>query len=75
MLLEESFVPQPPELEAVRSFAYPMIHNDNGLAEIRVGMKEFECIGASPPHDHPHIYITVGHLGAILCPYCNAISL
>ena len=27
---------------------------------IRVGVKEFMCMGASPPMDHPHIFIDMG---------------
>ena len=34
---------------------YPKFKNDRALAEIRIGAKEFNCIGVSPPHDHPHI--------------------
>ena len=34
---------------------YISFKNDLGLAEIGVGVKEFKCIGESPPHDHPHI--------------------
>ena len=37
---------------------------------IRIGVKEFNCIGVSPPHDHPHIYLDVGNDDRILCPYC-----
>ena len=44
--------------------------NDAGASEIRVALREFECIGASPPHDHPHIYLDMGDDDAILCPYC-----
>jgi uncharacterized Zn-finger protein len=45
------------------------LRNDNGIAEIQIGMKEFECIGASSPHDHPHIYLNIGFANAILRPY------
>jgi uncharacterized Zn-finger protein len=34
---------------------YPMFLNDRGVPEIRIGVREFECIGVSPPLDHPHI--------------------
>jgi hypothetical protein len=33
----------------------PRFHNEPGVARIRVGVKEFMCIGALPPFDHPHI--------------------
>jgi hypothetical protein len=35
-------------------------------------VREFKCIGMSPPQDHPHIYIDMGEADAILCPYCGA---
>jgi uncharacterized Zn-finger protein len=41
------------------------------VAEIRIGVREFNCIGVSPPHDHPHVYINMGQQHAILCPYCG----
>lgn len=46
------------------------LRNDDGIAEIRIGMREFECIGASPPHDHPHVYLNMGLSDSMLCPYC-----
>lgn len=44
--------------------------NDLGLKEIEIGVKEFKCIGVSPPDDHPHIYLDMGDDDSILCPYC-----
>ncbi len=52
------------------SSPYPKIRNDNAAAEIRIGAREFDCVGATPPHDHPHIYINMGEQDVILCPYC-----
>jgi uncharacterized Zn-finger protein len=49
---------------------HPKFGNDHGVPEIRIGVKEFNCIGVSPPHDHPHIYLDVGNDDRILCPYC-----
>ena len=49
---------------------YPKFQNDLAVPEIRIGMREFNCIGASPPHDHPHVYINMGDRDTILCPYC-----
>jgi uncharacterized Zn-finger protein len=49
---------------------YPKFRNDEGAREIRTGATEFECVGASPPHDHPHIYIDMGGEETVLCPYC-----
>jgi uncharacterized Zn-finger protein len=45
--------------------------NDQGVVEIGIGVVEFECIGASPPDDHPHTYHTTGEQGFINCLYCN----
>jgi uncharacterized Zn-finger protein len=49
---------------------YGKFRNDNGATEIRIGLKQFKCIGVSPPHDHPHIYLDMGDDDTILCPYC-----
>jgi uncharacterized Zn-finger protein len=50
--------------------AYSKFRNDDAVPEIRIGIKEFMCIGVSPPHDHPHIYLDMGSHDAIRCPYC-----
>jgi uncharacterized Zn-finger protein len=50
---------------------YPKFKNDRGIREISIGVKEFECIGVSPPHDHPHVYIHMRGADTILCPYCT----
>jgi uncharacterized Zn-finger protein len=52
---------------------YAKFRNDRGASEIRIGLKEFKCIGVSPPHDHPHIYLDMGDDDTILCPYCAAL--
>ena len=44
--------------------------NDRGVPEIRIGVREFKCAGASAPQDHPHIYLDMGPDDTILCPYC-----
>ena len=49
---------------------YPKFKNDRGVPEICIGVKEFMCIGESPPQDHPHVYINMGEADTILCPYC-----
>jgi hypothetical protein len=33
---------------------YPKFRNDHAVVEIRIGVREFNCIGVSPPLDHPH---------------------
>ncbi len=50
--------------------SYPKFRNDHAVAEIRIGVKAFNCIGVSPPHDHPHIYLDMGDEDSIICPYC-----
>ena len=52
---------------------YPKFHNNQGVAEILIGTKKFQCIGAIPPHDHPHIYLNMGDKSHITCPYCSSI--
>ena len=49
----------------------PEFRNDRAAAEVWIGVKEFNCIGVSPPHDHPHVYLTMGNDDTILCPYCS----
>ena len=52
---------------------YPRFRNDIAVSEIRIGAKEFKCIGVSPPHDHPHVYLDMGSDSQILCPYCSTL--
>ena len=49
----------------------PHYHNQPGLSEVRVGAREFMCIGALPPFDHPHIFIDMGGSHDAICPYCS----
>jgi uncharacterized Zn-finger protein len=51
----------------------PKFHNDAGVARIEIGAKEFECIGAKPPFDHPHIFIDMGDDDDVICPYCSTV--
>jgi uncharacterized Zn-finger protein len=50
---------------------HPKFKNDRGVAEIRIGVKKFMCAGASAPQDHPHVYLDMGDLDTMLCPYCG----
>jgi uncharacterized Zn-finger protein len=54
--------------------AYAKFRNDDAVPEIRIGIKEFKCIGVSPPHDHPYIYLDMGSDDTIRCPYCATCS-
>ncbi len=49
----------------------PHFHNTEGLKRIEVGSKEFMCVGALPPFDHPHIYLDMGKDNEIVCAYCS----
>ena len=51
----------------------PHFHNTDGLRRIEVGSKEFMCVGALPPFDHPHVYLDMGKDGEIVCPYCSTL--
>jgi len=51
----------------------PHFANDQGVEKIVVGVKEFQCMGARPPHDHPHVFLDMGADGQILCPYCSTL--
>ncbi|MBO0741458.1 MAG: zinc-finger domain-containing protein, partial [Hyphomicrobiaceae bacterium] len=49
----------------------PHFANDPGVEKIAIGVKEFQCMGARPPFDHPHVYLDMGADQQILCPYCS----
>lgn len=51
----------------------PHYKNDIGVDAINIGVKEFQCMGASPPFDHPHIYMDMGNEEEIICPYCSTL--
>jgi uncharacterized Zn-finger protein len=51
----------------------PHFHNDPGVSVIHVGSREFMCIGATPPLDHPHVFLDMGSDDDILCPYCSTL--
>lgn len=51
----------------------PKFQNDAGVEKIFIGAKQFVCVGASPPYDHPHIYLDMGDDNEIVCPYCSTL--
>jgi uncharacterized Zn-finger protein len=53
--------------------ATPHFHNDMGLPAIEVGAREFMCVGAKPPFDHPHVFIDMGAATETICPYCSTL--
>jgi len=61
------------QIELLQMQSYPKFHNEIGVPIVRVGCREFECIGAIPPQDHPHIYLNMGDASDIVCPYCSTL--
>lgn len=51
----------------------PKYTNDIGAEKIQIAVKEFECIGATAPFDHPHVYLDMGADTQIVCPYCSTL--
>ncbi len=46
----------------------PKITNDKGHKSIKIKFKEFNCLGAKPPHDHPHIFLNFGRKKKLYAP-------
>ncbi len=55
------------------SHAVPHFHNSDGHAGIDIGAKEFMCVGARPPFDHPHVFLDMGDENEMVCPYCSTL--
>jgi uncharacterized Zn-finger protein len=53
--------------------AVPHFHNDGGHRVIDIGVREFMCVGAHPPFDHPHVYLDMGADTEKICPYCSTL--
>jgi len=51
----------------------PHFANDAGVETIRIGVKEFQCMGARAPFDHPHVFLDMGADTQIICPYCSTL--
>jgi uncharacterized Zn-finger protein len=51
----------------------PHFQNDAGHRVIRIGVKEFMCVGAQPPFDHPHVFLDMGSDDEKVCPYCSTL--
>jgi len=52
---------------------YPIYKNDIGAKVIKIGVKNFMCMGETPPMDHPWIFITMKDRNSVHCLYCNTI--
>ena len=44
-----------------------------GTRVIDIGVKEFMCVGANPPFDHPHVFLDMGSDNDKVCPYCSTL--
>ncbi len=51
----------------------PHFHNTAGHKLIEIGVKEFMCIGAIAPFDHPHVFLDMGSGTDVVCPYCSTL--
>ncbi|MCB1473495.1 MAG: zinc-finger domain-containing protein [Rhodobiaceae bacterium] len=51
----------------------PHFHNTAGHRHVAIGTKEFQCVGATPPFDHPHVFLDMGDESEIVCPYCSTL--
>ena len=51
----------------------PHFHNTPGVPVIEIGAKEFMCVGAEPPFDHPHVFLDMGDAEKLVCPYCSTL--
>lgn len=51
----------------------PHFQNDAGHEAIAIGAREFMCIGATPPFDHPHEFLDMGDDDEKVCPYCSTL--
>jgi uncharacterized Zn-finger protein len=51
----------------------PHFQNDQGHAAIEIGVKEFMCVGATSPYDHPHVFLDMGADDEKVCPYCSTL--
>lgn len=51
----------------------PHFQNDAGHDVIEIGVREFMCVGATPPFDHPHEFLDMGDDIEKVCPYCSTL--
>ena len=66
----------PPGYSEAKSWpttSFRIFHNDPGVAVIEIGAREFMCVGAKPPYDHPHVFLDMGDDKEIICPYCSTL--
>jgi|SRR5580698_5377592 uncharacterized Zn-finger protein len=63
----------PADIRQMTESVVPHFHNDLGVDIIEIGAREFMCVGALPPFDHPHIYCDMGDDAEHICPYCSTL--
>jgi uncharacterized Zn-finger protein len=51
----------------------PHFHNATGARSVAIGVKEFMCVGALAPFDHPHVFLDMGDGDEKVCPYCSTL--
>ena len=51
----------------------PHFQNTAGAHAVAIGVKEFMCVGAEPPFDHPHVFLDMGDADEKVCPYCSTL--
>lgn len=51
----------------------PHFENGAGYGRIEVGVREFMCVGAPAPYDHPHVFLDMGAANEKICPYCSTL--
>ncbi len=61
------------KVDTMSDHVVPHFHNDAGVPIIEIGSKEFMCVGANPPFDHPHVFLDLGDDNEIICPYCSTL--
>ncbi len=61
------------QVDNMADHVVPHFHNDAGVSVIEIGAREFMCVGANPPFDHPHVFLDLGDDNEIICPYCSTL--
>jgi uncharacterized Zn-finger protein len=59
--------------ETMADHVVPHFQNDAGVTKITIGVKEFMCVGATTPFDHPHVFLDLGDADEKVCPYCSTL--
>jgi uncharacterized Zn-finger protein len=62
-----------PEDDTMADHIVPHFHNEPGVSVIEIGAREFMCVGAKLPQDHPHVFLDMGDDREIICPYCSTL--